>query len=214
MNTAIILAAGNASRFKNKIPKQFKEFEGKLLIDFSINTFSKNSNINKIILVVHKNYFDVIKKKYNNLTVVKGGKTRQESSYIGLKNCPKDTKNVLIHDAARPFVSDRIISDSLNELRNNVAVCPALPCTDTIAMSNDKLSIKKILKRKVLFKLQTPQSFNYKILFNCHKKNIKQVTDDISIMMNFGYVCKLIKGSNRNLKVTYDKDFKLLKILK
>jgi len=214
MNTAIILAAGNATRFKNKTPKQFKEFEGKPLIDYSVNTFSKNININEIIIVVHQNYFNLIKKRYKDLIVVEGGKSRQESSYIGLKNCSEKTKNVLIHDAARPFVSDRIIIDSLNELKDNVAVCPALPCTDTVAMSENKLNISKILKRKVLFKLQTPQSFNYKLLFNCHKKNNKQVTDDISIMKNFGYKCKLIKGSNRNLKVTYDKDFKLLKMLK
>ncbi len=212
MNVGIILAAGSSLRFDKKKPKQFLKFKGKMLIEHSINTFLKHPNIDKVILVVSNEYFAFCSKMFKSCNVIEGGTTRQKSSYLALEACPIDTKNVLIHDAARPFVGKDLITKSLDQLKTNVAVCPGLPLADTIAsVTNNKIS--KIIDREKVYRLQTPQSFNFKILSKCHNMIDKSVTDDISIVLHFGYVPKIIKGSDKNIKITYKSDLKIIKSL-
>ena len=214
MNIAIILAAGTSTRYNQKVPKQFDDsFSKKMLIEHSIETFLNHSKIDSVILVVPELYLKKIKNKIKNCIVIKGGSSRQESSFLGLMECPENTTNVLIHDAARPFVSTQIIENCIKNLSDNIAVSPALPCTDTIAEVKNNSDISKMLDRNILYKLQTPQAFNYKILLECHKKIDKEVTDDISIIKNQGYDCKIIKGDIKNMKITYKEDFKILKSL-
>jgi len=214
MNIAIILAAGMSSRYNKDKPKQFDDsFNKKMLIEYSIETFINHSKIDSVILVVPEVYFKKIKSKIKNCLIIKGGKTRQESSFLGLMACPKNTNNVLIHDAARPFVSTQIIENCIKNLNDNIAVSPALPCTDTIIEAKNNINISKILDRNILYQLQTPQAFNYKILIDCHKKLNEQVTDDISIIKKQGYDCKIIIGDIKNMKITYKEDFKILKSL-
>jgi len=214
MNVGIILAAGMSRRYNKKVPKQFDEsFNQKMLIEYSVKTFLNHSKIDKVILVVPKLYLEKIKNKFENCLVITGGRTRQESSFLGLKACPENCINVLIHDAARPFVSNEIIHNCINNLNDNIAICPALPCTDTIAEAENNDTISKTLNRNILYNLQTPQAFNYKILFNCHKKLDEQVTDDISIIKKQGYNCKIIDGDIKNMKITYKEDFKILESL-
>ena len=214
MNIAIILAAGMSSRYNKDKPKQFDDsFNKKMLIEYSIETFINHSEIDSVILVVPELYFEKIKLKIKNCLVIKGGKTRQESSFLGLMACPKNTNNVLIHDAARPFVSTQIIENCIKNLSDNIAVSPALPCTDTIIEAKNNHNISKTLNRNILYQLQTPQAFNYKILLDCHKKLNEQVTDDISIIKKQGYDCKIIMGDIKNMKITYEEDFKILRSL-
>ena len=212
MNVAVILAAGSSKRYKDRVPKQFQKFNNKLIVEYSINTFFNHSEIDEVLLLVSDKYIDIIKHKIKHCKVIVGGETRQESSYIALNNCPKETKNILIHDAARPFIEDKIISKCLKELKSYKAVCPALPCTDTIAEISDK-NIKKILNRNKLYRLQTPQAFNFSILFECYKKLNKDVTDDISVVKQHGYNPKIILGSEKNMKITYKKDIEIIKAL-
>tara|TARA_B110000263_G_C15263277_1_gene489881 strand:+ start:171 stop:812 length:642 start_codon:yes stop_codon:yes gene_type:complete len=212
MNVGIILAAGNSNRYKHNIPKQFQSFNNKMLVEYSLNTFLNHSEIDEVLLLVPNEYYNFIKDKIKKCKLIIGGKTRQESSLIALNNCSKETKNVLIHDAARPFVDSSIISNCINSLKSNVAVCPALSCTDTIAtVQNDK--INKVLNRSKLFHLQTPQAFDYSILFECHKKIREHVTDDISVIQKCGYTPKIIPGSKKNMKITYNEDFEIIKTL-
>ncbi len=212
MNTAIILAAGLSNRFNSSTPKQFLKLNGKMLIEYSVEKFLKNKNIEEIIIVTQKKYIHSIKNIFNTCKVIEGGKTRQESSLLGLKACSTLTKNVLIHDAARPFVSDEIINKCIDELKNNLCVCPALPCTDTIAKIQSNY-ISQVLDRSILYKLQTPQSFDYQVLYDCHKKVKENFTDDMSIVQKYGHKCKIIEGSKKNIKVTYEKDIKYLDLL-
>jgi len=212
MNVAIILAAGSSSRYKDSVPKQFQKFGDKMIIEYSINTFLNHSEIDEVLLLIPDKYLDFIREKIKHCKIVVGGKTRQESSYIALNNCSKETKNVLIHDAARPFINNEIISNCIKELKSNTAVCPALPCTDTIAKVKGN-NIKQILNRNELYRLQTPQAFNFSILFECHKKLNKDVTDDISVIQEHGYTTKIISGSEKNMKITYNKDFEIIKAL-
>ena len=212
MNVAVILAAGSSSRYKDSMPKQFQKFDNKMIVEYSINTFLNHSEIDEVLLLVADKYLNFIKEKIKHCKIVVGGKTRQESSYIALNNCPKETKNILIHDAARPFIDNKIISNCIKELKSHKAVCPALLCTDTIAKVKEE-NIKEMLNRNELYRLQTPQAFNFSILFECHKKLNKDVTDDISVIQEYGYTTKIILGSEKNMKITYKKDFQIIKSL-
>ena len=212
MNVAVILAAGNSNRFKDTKPKQFQKFGDQMIVEYSINTFLNHSEIDEVLLLVPNQYVDFIKQKIKNCKILVGGQTRQESSYIALENCPTETQNILIHDAARPFVDNEIISNCIKELKDNIAVCPALPCTDTIAKVKDS-NIKQILNRNELYRLQTPQAFNFLILSECHQKIDKDVTDDMSVIQEYGYDTKIILGSEKNMKITYKKDFDIIKAL-
>ncbi len=212
MNVAVILAAGDSNRFKGITPKQYQEFGKQMIIEYSINTFLNHSEIDQVLILVSNQYLDFVKQKVKGCKIIVGGNTRQESSFIALKNCPKETKNILIHDAARPFIDSKIISNCIKYLNTNVAVCPALPCIDTIAqVKNDQ--INNVLNRNELFKLQTPQAFKYSTLYECHNKTKEDVTDDISIIQKYGYKPKIIIGSKKNMKITYKEDFEILKVL-
>jgi 2-C-methyl-D-erythritol 4-phosphate cytidylyltransferase/2-C-methyl-D-erythritol 2,4-cyclodiphosphate synthase len=212
MNVAVILAAGSSNRYKDSIPKQFQIFDNKMILEYSVDTFLNHPGIDEVLLIVTEEYLDFIKKKIKNCKIVVGGKTRQESSFIALNNCPKETKNILIHDAARPFIDNKIISKCLKELKCNAAVCPALPSIDTIAKVTGD-NIKQILNRNELYRLQTPQAFDYSILFECYKKLNKAVTDDVSVIQEQGYTPKIILGSEKNMKITYKIDFEIIKAL-
>ena len=210
MNIGIILAAGSSIRFNKQKPKQFLKFNDKMLLEYSLNTFLNHPKIDKVILVVSKKHFDFCNKKFKNCEIIIGGITRQESSNLALQACPEDTKNVLIHDAARPFVTNELISNCIDELNDHIAVCPGLIVTDTLASTNNR-KIVKIIDRTNIYRLQTPQAFNFKVLFDCHNKINKPVTDDISIVINFGYKPKIIDGNTKNMKITYESDLKTIK---
>ena len=213
MNIALILAAGNSNRYNGEKPKQFEYLNDKMVLEYSVNTFIEHSEIEEVILVVHNDYLQKIKKIIKNCKIISGGKRRQDSSLMGLMACPKNTENVLIHDAARPFVSKKIIDDCLIELKHNVAVCPALSFTDTIAEVDPDKNISKMLNRNILFGLQTPQAFKYKTILDCHKKLEKNVTDDISVIKEFNYNCKIIEGCHKNMKITFKDDLKKINLL-
>ena len=184
-----------------------------MIVEYSVNTFLNHPKIDKVILLVPEVYLKKIKKIVKGCKIISGGKKRQDSSLLGLMACPKNTENILIHDAARPFVTNKIISDCIEKLKKNIAVCPALPCTDTIAEIKTTSNISKILDRNILYKLQTPQSFKYKILLDCYEKLDEDVTDDVSVIKKLGYNCKIIEGSEKNMKITYKEDFKKIGLL-
>ena len=201
MNSAIILAAGNSKRLGREKPKQYMEINGRLIIDFSISIFDSCDLIDEIVVVVASEYVDKIKKKYPDFTVVQGGKSRKKSSFLGLMACSKETKNVLIHDAARIFINTSLITSCIDALSICDAVTFAFPMTDTIAKYSDNRIIK-MENRDKLISIQTPQGFNYKKLVESHKKFIGKASDDIRIMLENGYRCNFLKGLKENFKIT------------
>ncbi len=214
MNTAIILAAGISKRFGGKIPKQYLEINAKKIIDYSIETFQSSKCIDDIIIVVEDKFIPKLKNKYPNLKVVKGGKTRKESTYYGLNSCSKKTEFVLIHDAARIFVTNHMINDCINALSKFDAVTIATKITDTIAKYNNN-EISSMKNRDELISIQTPQAFHYNKILNSHKQFSGDATDDIRIMLNSGYKCSFITGYDINFKITTNYDYLIAsKILK
>jgi len=209
-NCFIILAAGQSKRFKSNKPKQYILYNNKPIYEHSVDKVLKSGLFKHVILVVRNNSF--IKKKYpKNVKIIKGGKERSDSSLLGLKYAKRlKIKNALIHDAARPNFSIKLLRKILNSLKKNKAVIPYINSTDSIKY-NFKNNIYNLL-RKNSFLTQTPQGFRYKDLFKVAISNKEKVQDEASLFINRNLKVKFIKGENTNCKITYKKDIKQNKI--
>jgi len=210
MNIAIILAGGSGTRFDSDIPKQYIEIGNKKIIQYSIDAFTISKFIDKIIIVVTNKYVEEISMQNPNHIVVAGGELRVESSYNGLLACPKNSKKILIHDAARPFVSQKIITSCIDELDKYRAVVTSIRATDTIIKGANG-EVSSVQNRNQLFLNQTPQGFDYNTIMSAHKMDKKDVTDDISLLDLNQTKCKIIEGSLKNMKITTSADIRTAK---
>ena len=217
MVTAIILAAGKGKRMGAAISKQFIDINRKPVIYYTLDKFLKCKVIDKIIIVVsedEKEYFqkNIIEKyKFPIKDIVIGGKERQESVYNGLL-AAKGSSIVLIHDGARPFVSNRIIEEGIKYAKEYGAAAPGVMPKDTIKVKDNLGFSKETLKRENLVAIQTPQTFKYELIMECHKSlsesNI-QVTDDTMVAEIYGNKVYLYDGEYINIKLTTPEDLVL-----
>ena len=206
MITGIILAAGQSSRLNSNIPKPFIKINDKRIIDYSIQTFE--NNVNEIVIVVPSKWQKNIQNEYPDHNVIIGGTTRKESSYRGLIACNKNTSKVLIHDAARPFVSNQIIIDCINMLDNYDAITTAIKPVDTVVTMNGDI-VNDVLLRKLCRLEQTPQAFQYNIILEAHRLENNDATDDIYLAHNQGVRCGIVDGCYSNFKITNKIDLEI-----
>lgn len=217
-NIAIILASGVGERTGLDKPKQFVKIAGKTVIEHTLDTFEKHKLIDEIIIVSNINYVQfvseiVLKNNYKKVTkILAGGKTRRESSYIGIFAINEEDANVLLHDAVRPFLDSEIINKCIEALKQYKAVDVAIESADTLIRVNDNNLIEKIPDRTYFRRGQTPQGFDLKTIKKAHlyaqqEKNIN-VTDDCSLILKYK-LCDIyvIKGDDFNHKITYPIDF-------
>ena len=218
MNGVVIVAAGTGSRMNMGINKQFIKLEGKEIIAYTIEKFYNNSNIEDIVVVIKEDEFEFFKKeildKYNfkNVKIAYGGKERQDSVYNGLKLLDEKCDVVLIHDGARPFVSDKIIDKSIEEAKEHKAIVVGVPVKDTIKVIDNDKNIVDTPNRSVLWAVQTPQTFDYNILIDAYKdafKNKFYGTDDAMLVERIGYKVKMLEGSYNNIKITTQEDLNI-----
>ena len=161
------------------INKQFIKLEGKEIIYYTIEKFYKNKNIDDIVVVVKEEEAEFFRKeildKYNfkNIKIAYGGKERQDSVYNGLKSLDKNCNIVLIHDGARPFVSNKIINKSIEEAKENKAVVVGVPVKDTIKVIDNDNNIVDTPNRSFLWAVQTPQTFDYNLLIKSYEEAFK-----------------------------------------
>tara|TARA_Y100000590_G_scaffold204990_2_gene232543 strand:- start:245 stop:1360 length:1116 start_codon:yes stop_codon:yes gene_type:complete len=207
-NCFIILAAGESKRFNSKTPKPYHLYNGKPLIQHSIDKARQYKKINKIILVVNKKHKKFIKNlEIKNIKIIEGGKTRAQSSYnalYALRN--HKISKVLIHDAARPNFSLKLIDKIFKELRFSKCVVPAIRAHDSIKLKNKKNVIN--LRRENVFLTQTPQAFYYKELYKLQNDTSSKITDDANLFVSAGKKIKLINGEIYNKKITVNSDIK------
>ena len=216
-NYGIILASGTGSRYGADIPKQFIKIGGKTILEHTIEIFENAKDIDEIIIVITPNYRTMAEKllQKNNFKkiskLLNGGEIRKESSYIGISSIEEDDANVIIHDCARPFVSEQVIQKCINALEKHNAVGVAIASTDTIIeVENGK--IKNIPKRESLMRIQTPQCFRLSLIKKAHllSKNDTDFTDDCGLIVKYGlddvYV---VEGDTENIKITYPSDIYL-----
>lgn len=226
MNIAIILAGGSGSRMGSDIPKQFTDIYGKPLIIHTLESFDVNPTIDFIAVVCKKEWQDDLRiwiRKYG-ITKVKwiidGGDTRQDSIYNSLivleKECSSDDI-LVIHDSARPLVSQRIINDNIEGARKYGAVDTVIPSADTIIKSENSETIESVPVRKELYLGQTPQSFNFDLIFNAHKNaresGKEDSTDDCQLVLAYGKDVYLVNGDKLNFKITTFEDMLLFKAI-
>jgi 2-C-methyl-D-erythritol 4-phosphate cytidylyltransferase len=214
---AIILAGGAGNRFGGILPKQFIKIAGKTVIEHTIERFEKHDLIDSIIIVINPEYYHfmnevLLKNDFEKVKkVLKGGDTRQSSSYTGIVGCDEDTKKVLFHDAVRPFVSERIITEMIQALEEYEAVDVAIPTADTIIKINDEQLIEDIPKRQYLMRGQTPQGFKLSLIKQAHEMYMKDpnfpVTDDCGLIVKYNLApVFVIQGEEKNMKITYPED--------
>ncbi len=210
-NYFVILAAGKSKRFNNKSAKQFYYYKNKEIIDHSIEK-SLNSNLFKKIIVVTKNLNRLKRKKYpKSVIIIKGGKERSDSSFIALKYLRKyKPKNILIHDAARPDFSIRLLRKLIHHLKKSKAVVPYTYSKDTIKYKSQKQFFN--LDRDKAFLTQTPQAFRFKDLYTLSSTQRGKITDEATLFIENDYKISFIKGENKNSKITYFDDIKLNKV--
>ena len=212
----IILAGGNSHRFRSNIGKPYQKLAGKSLIEINVIKASKFKQIKKIILVYNKKDLKRVKLlKLNNVKLIVGGRSRQQSTLNALKYLirKKGISKVLIHDVARPNFSTKLLSSILRNMRNARAVVPKIKIQDAIKQVIESSKEEYIVgkKRDNLFLTQTPQAFNLKEIYHLHKTNsAKYKDDDISLYMDLNNI-KFIEGDKNNFKITDQSDFENLK---
>ncbi len=209
MITAILLMSGTGERFGSDIPKQFLNLSGKKIYLHTLEAFLPFTEFQEIILVCHKKHMEKVQKEVSapHIRVVEGGHTRQDSSYRGLLACGAETTHVVIHDAARPFVSTKIIQDNLDALKKYDAVDTCIPSTDTIVHASSFDTISDIPSRAEYLRGQTPQSFSYPLILEAHEKAPdKNASDDCTLVLKQDRPIHIVPGAESNIKITGELD--------
>ena len=218
MNSVVIVSAGRGSRMKADINKQFLKLKGKEVIAHTIDKFYNNKNIDEIVVVVKEDEADFFRRNiidkygYKNIKIAFGGKERQDSVFNGLKAVNERCDIVLIHDGARPFVTDEIIKNSIECAKKNKCVIVGVPVKDTIKIINKDNEVCDTPNRSTLWSIQTPQVFEYLSIIKAHKVAKEKSyygTDDSMLMEYLGYNVKVIEGSYNNIKITTPEDLKI-----
>ena len=218
MNSVVIVSAGRGSRMKADINKQFLKLKGKEVIAHTIDKFYNNKNIDEIVVVVKEDEADFFRRNiidkygYKNIKIAFGGKERQDSVFNGLKAVNERCDIVLIHDGARPFVTDEIIKNSIECAKKNKCVIVGVPVKYTIKIINKDNEVCDTPNRSTLWSIQTPQVFEYLSIIKAHKiakEKSYYGTDDSMLMEYLGYNVKVIEGSYNNIKITTPEDLKI-----
>ncbi len=220
MNVAIVLSGGVGSRMGLNIPKQYVEVNKIPIIEYCLKTLFLHNNIDMGIIGVAKEWLDYVKKSVERINATipvfyaMPGETRQGSVINAL--CVAKEKGVsekdivLIHDAARPLVTSKLVTDCLIACDNADAVLPVVPVKDTTYLSHDGENIDSLLERKTLWNGQAPEAFRfgsyYKANMNLSEDEVKCITGSTEVSYRAGLKCVLIPGDTNNFKITTPED--------
>lgn len=213
---AILLAAGRSTRMGG-IDKITTPILGRSLLSYSLDLFESISFIEKIAVVGSVNTIDDVNQLiqgngYTKAQVVVGGERRQDSVRLGLQALG-DTEFTLVHDAARPCITESLVCKALQIATDKGTAVPVIPVSDTVKEINDDGTVKKTLIRGKLFRSQTPQVFMTGLLIKAHKEVISDVTDDASMLEMIGYPVNIFEGSEENIKVTTRLDLEIVETI-
>ncbi len=235
-NIAVILAGGIGARIGGNTPKQLLPLaDGRSVLEHSVGAFEQAACIDEIGIVMHKDYIaqaeEIVRRNgwQKVAFVVAGGSERWESSVNALReierrNTQQNSINVLLHDAARPFVSERIISDVCIALQQHEAVTVAFPATDTMYRvapqgqnATGDLVVQDIPPRSTLLCAQTPQAFRLTTIAEAYRRALQdppmQATDDCGIVHRYlpTFPIHIVPGDAQNRKITYKEDLQCKK---
>ncbi|MDD5129650.1 MAG: 2-C-methyl-D-erythritol 4-phosphate cytidylyltransferase [Candidatus Omnitrophica bacterium] len=213
MLSAIVLAAGQGRRLKAAVPKPLVKI-GKLpAIVYSLSTLNKHPGVNEIIVVVNPRSRWAIKQLINKYSfkkvkaLVLGGRRRQDSVYNGLRAANDNSRWVLIHDSARPFIDRGSINRVISAAKKTGSAIVAVKPKATIKSSYRNNIVRQTLDRDTLWEIQTPQVFKKDLILEAYRKySASDVTDDASLVEKLGKQVLLVPGRYENIKITTKED--------
>lgn len=221
MAVAGIVAGGSGQRMGGSMPKQFMELCGKPVIIRTIEAFLQHADIESVIIGINPDWYDymsaLVQKDFRNgVYITKGGKDRNDTILNIIKyarntlHC-NDNEIILTHDAVRPFVTEKMISDSIAEMDRCEICTAAIAAVDTIVVSEDGENVCEFPPRNTMYQVQTPQTFRIgsfsEVYGNLTENEKKTVTDACKLFSLNGYRVRLIDGDRNNIKLTYPSDF-------
>ena len=215
MNIAVVLSGGTGTRLGSQIPKQYLEVEGRTIISYCLEVLDQCSQIDAIQIVADESWHDVIRKtqmsKFRGFS--KPGANRQLSIFNALedvKQYAKEEDVVIIHDAARPCVTDKIINDLVNACREHEGALPVLPMKDTVYMSEDGKVISSLLNRSQIFAGQAPEAFVFGKYYDANVRllpeKILAINGSTEPAIMAGMDVAMIPGDENNFKITTVQD--------
>jgi 2-C-methyl-D-erythritol 4-phosphate cytidylyltransferase len=223
---AIILAGGSGTRMGTNIPKQFLKINGKPIIVWTIENFQKNSKIDSILVSCNLVYIEHMKKLVDEYHldkvewVIPGGKTSSDSTSNGvfqLKNVLGEGDYVIIHDAVRPILPQKAIDDMLEVAKEHGNASLAIPCYETVLLTEDGISGKTQIDRSKVMRVQTPQAYLYAEILSMYERVKKEDRNDFVyanlIYINYGKSIYFSKGFINNIKITKSEDLVLCESL-
>jgi 2-C-methyl-D-erythritol 4-phosphate cytidylyltransferase / 2-C-methyl-D-erythritol 2,4-cyclodiphosphate synthase len=213
---AVIVAGGSGLRAGGGTPKQYQLIGGKPVIWWTLKAFLDHPGLSHVQVVVgagHEELFTAATSGLNYPAIVEGGATRQESCRLGLEACAQlKPHKVMIHDAARPFISADMISAVIAELARADAVIPGLPVADTMKYAPGGV-ITKTVDRSAMWFVQTPQGFVFEKILAAHRQAAREdqhgLTDDAAVAEYAGMEVKIIAGEQQNKKLTTSADIEI-----
>ncbi len=207
---AIIVAAGRGRRAGGPVPKQWQELAGRPVIDWTLDAFRALPEIGRILVVLHPAELDRAA-RWPDVTAVAGGASRAESVRAGLEAlAAAPPERVLIHDAARPLVTQEVILAVLAALDTHEAAAPGLPVTDALWRVREGF-VTGTAERSGLWRAQTPQGFRYSAILAAHRAlapdEAAAMADDVAVARAAGLAVAVVPGDERNIKITRPEDF-------
>ncbi len=216
---AIVPAAGLSRRMRGfKKRKPFVLLANKAIVSYALDVFKKISAVKEIILVVNKKDLNLAKRSFQAgiIKVIGGGLQRKDSVYSGIKAIKKDSDIIIIHDGVRPFVTKRIILNSIYAAKKFGCSVVAVPVIPTIKVVDRKGFVATTLQRSQLREIQTPQAFKRDIITKAYedcrgmaRRAPAGITDDAMLVESLGYKVKAVMGSYENIKITTPQDLKI-----
>jgi 2-C-methyl-D-erythritol 4-phosphate cytidylyltransferase len=211
----VIVAGGGSTRTSGTDLKQFRWVAGKPALLHSLQTFMARGDVVGVVVVLPREYVAdpppwVFQCDVDRLMVSVGGASRTESVRNGLEDLPDEAAVVLVHDAARPLVGDATIDRVVESARAGVSAIAALPVVDTLKEVDSEGRIVRTIDRDRLWRAQTPQGFPREIIVRAHRHahaNRLTATDDAALCEAIGEPVRVVRGSERALKITEDADF-------
>ncbi|MBB6063269.1 2-C-methyl-D-erythritol 4-phosphate cytidylyltransferase [Thermosipho japonicus] len=218
MIVGVILFGGKGTRFSKAFPKQFLKFNGRTLMEHTVEKFLLDC-FDFLVVVSNRDYInksvEVLKNFEKKIYIIEGGKTREYSTFNAIKfleNKIDLNDIVLIHDGARPFVNKDIIEKNIENAKKFGATVTAIPSENTIAVVESDF-ILSVPKRESIFIIQTPQTFKYGVLkdsFSKFSNRLDNFTDDGSVVLASGYKVSITEGNKKNIKITTVEDLHLM----
>lgn len=221
--SVIIPAAGQGTRMKSSENKLLIPLDEIPLIVYSLKVFIQSSSVQEVILVVPPGkvaeYEPLLEKwiqKGDKISVVEGGARRQDSVHNGLKTLSSSCDVVMVHDGARPFVTEKMIQDSIQTALKVGGCVIGVPCKSTLKECDQEQIVVRTPPRDRLWEVQTPQTFQVELLKKAFEKAEKEnldVTDEGMLLEALGHSVKIVEGDYTNIKVTTPEDLLLAELI-